>query len=276
MIERVWFFHCGWARVPETVAVGDGSSKRLRALPFLAMAAQHSELGVIVIDAPFGHEGPGSLGAVLGAMMRMTSVRFEREWGIIARLESLGLRASQVQHVLMTHLHFDHTGGMKALAHATFHASRRDWTQANSWSSPFDALRNGYLLSDYRALQTRVTVHDAPAPITPETPGLDLFGDGSVEAFALPGHTPGHTGYRLRMADGRRVFFLGDAIFQTRQLHEDVPQGLISQYVSSSQAEVQASIAQARAIASARPDDLYLCSHDFELGERCKTGPVAL
>ena len=66
MIEQFWLFHCGWFRVPRG-AFEKGGGFDMVALPFLAAVAFHSELGPIVVDAPFGHEGPTNAGEVVGS-----------------------------------------------------------------------------------------------------------------------------------------------------------------------------------------------------------------
>ena len=46
----------------------------------------------------------------------------------------------------------------------------------------------------------------------------DLFGDGSVVVVPLSGHTPGSVGVLVNLPDGRRIFHVGDAVNNRRQI----------------------------------------------------------
>lgn len=273
MIDQFWIFHCGYIYVPEILTLGDGMPM-LRCLPFMGAMALHRELGPILIDAPFGHEGPHNVGSVLGTFLTTVGTQFKESWSIIPRIEQLGRRPSQVNHVLMTHLHFDHTGGMKELSHATFHVNRTEWNFANSLPA-FDALKNGYILSDYRALHAKTELMELPRYFERDDEGFDVFGDGSIFAHSLPGHSPGHTGYRVRLSEGREIFYLGDAIFHLGQL-EGRKLGVFPLTVGYQRPDVEFTAEELVRYAKLHPETTYVCSHDFDLGERCLNGPVAL
>lgn len=275
MIEQLWLFHCGYALIPESAMFGDASSLSIKRLPIMAAMAFHPVEGPILIDAPFGHEGPHNVGALWGTILRNTFQTFKDEWSIIPRVEQLGIRPSEIHHVLMTHLHFDHTGGMKALGHATFHLQQREWTWANSLSS-FDALAAGVAVADFRALHARTELFSLPDYFERDAVGHDLFNDGAITAIALPGHSPGHTGYRFKMADGRTIFYMGDAIFQVKHLTEGRPLGFFPKLVAGDLKMVEYTQGELVRYAQERPDELLACAHDFELGERCMAGPIKL
>lgn len=272
MIEQFWLFHCGWFRAPRG-ALEKGGGFDLVRCPFLCAVAVHPTYGPIVVDAPFGHEGPANAGEVFGSFLRRAGQRFQSQWATVKRIEQLGFRPAEVDHILMTHLHWDHTGGMKGLAHATFHVTGEEWDHAIALS-PVEALRSGYAQADFRALSGRLRRLDIP-----DTPGdgLDVFGDGSVEAVALPGHSPGHAGYRFRLANGRVVFFIGDAVFSIPQITEDAEFGIFPRLVAHSTERTRATRQRLREAWRSAPDaEILVCSHDFGWGERCIDGPIAL
>jgi N-acyl homoserine lactone hydrolase len=275
MIEQLWIFHCGYVLVPEPTVFKDSSPLSIKKMPLMAAMAFHPEHGPILIDAPFGHEGPHNVGALWGTILRRSVQTFKDEWSIIPRIEQLGVRPSEVHHVLMTHLHFDHTGGMKALGHATFHLEQREWIWANGLSS-FDALAAGVAVADFRALYARTELFSLPEYFEREAEGHDIFGDGSITAIALPGHSPGHTGYRIKLADGRTALFLGDAVFQVSHLTKKREPGFFPRLVARDHRMVEYTVGELMRYVEERPDELLICSHDFELGERCMAGPLKL
>ncbi len=86
----------------------------------------------------------------------------------------------------MTHLHFDHAGGLASLpASMPVFVQRREWEAANDAAA---AARNSFLPRDYQCLADRVVLVDGDH---------DLLGDGSVRLLSTPGHTPGHQSVRV-------------------------------------------------------------------------------
>ena len=273
MIERFWLFHCAYARVPRSVIVEDGGWGLVR-LPFMCGLAEHSELGPILLDAPYGHEGPANLGTLMSSLLQKTGLVFKERWSVVPRLEQLGFRPADLSQILMTHLHYDHTGGMKTLAHANFHLSRREWDAAHDGSIGQAGAR-GYARDDFAALSNRLVLHE-PVPHLADSPqGLDVFGDGSVEMFFLPGHTPGHCGYRLHLKDGGAIFFAGDAAFTIPQILDKQGLGLLPRGIASAMGGVRVSLRALRRHLQEHPTDIPITCHDLELGAQCiDEGPI--
>ncbi len=274
MIEQFWIFHCGWFRIPRG-AFEKGGGIELAKMPFLSALAYHSELGPIIIDAPFGREGPANAGEVFGSFMRKAGQKFRPQWGIVPRLEELGFRSSEVDHILMTHLHWDHTGGMKELAHARFTISRREWEHAVAMG-PVEAVRSGYVQGDFRALESRVEQIDVPPSFDPSE-GVDLFGDGSIQAVDLPGHSVGHIGYRFRLTDGRTIFFAGDAAFTVPHVTDGRQLGIFPRLAAHDIEQARTTLQRLREWwRRSAATEILVTSHDIDWGERCMGAPAPL
>ncbi len=88
--------------------------------------------------------------------------------------------------VVLTHLHFDHAGGLSLLPDSVpVYVQRAEWDGAQDRAT---VERNFFLPRDYA---------DAPANLTLLDGDHDLLGDGSVELLSTPGHTPGHQSVRV-------------------------------------------------------------------------------
>ncbi len=97
--------------------------------------------------------------------------------------EQLDVRT--VTKVVLTHLHFDHAGGLALLPPSIpVIVQRREWTAGHD---PDAVTSNGYLPSDYAGSRELVLVDG----------DHDLLGDGSIELLLTPGHTPGHQSVRV-------------------------------------------------------------------------------
>jgi glyoxylase-like metal-dependent hydrolase (beta-lactamase superfamily II) len=94
-----------------------------------------------------------------------------------------------ISMVVLTHLHFDHAGGLSLLPPSVpVVVQRREWEAAHD---PAAVRQNFYLPADYEAAADRVELVDGDH---------DLLGDGSVVLLSTPGHTPGHQS--VRVGDG--------------------------------------------------------------------------
>jgi glyoxylase-like metal-dependent hydrolase (beta-lactamase superfamily II) len=100
-----------------------------------------------------------------------------------------------VTKVVMTHLHFDHAGGLGLLPGTVpVYIQRAEW---EATGDPEAAARNYFLARDYEGIADQVVLVDGEH---------DLLGDGSVELLSTPGHTPGHQSVKV----GARLVIGGD------------------------------------------------------------------
>lgn len=88
--------------------------------------------------------------------------------------------------VVLTHLHWDHVGGLGLIpASVPVVVQRREWKAGHDGAA---VQRNFFLTRDYACGDRDVILVDGDH---------DLLGDGSVEILLTPGHTPGHQSVRV-------------------------------------------------------------------------------
>jgi glyoxylase-like metal-dependent hydrolase (beta-lactamase superfamily II) len=126
-------------------------------------------------------------------------------------LTALGLTPADIDTVVFTHLHPDHTGWAYTGEHRTFPEARYVLAEAE-WAPVADGALDGVLP------QTRVLVEALRRDTR-----LSVVGDGDevwpgVVAVVTPGHTPGHTSYVVSTAAGRRLVAFGDAFHSPAQM----------------------------------------------------------
>jgi glyoxylase-like metal-dependent hydrolase (beta-lactamase superfamily II) len=100
-----------------------------------------------------------------------------------------------ITKVVMTHLHFDHAGGLALLPPSVpIVVQRREWEAGHDATA---VTKNFYLPLDYSAIGEQIVLVDGDH---------DLLGDGSIQLLSTPGHTPGHQSVRV----GERLVLGGD------------------------------------------------------------------
>jgi len=148
---------------------------------------------------------------------------FPRAGNLVHRLEAAGIDLASVTDVVLTHMHFDHVGGL--LVDGVKERLRPDLrihvaaAEAKFWESPDfsrvsmppgfpDALRRTgkrFLKEYHSQLRTFENEYEV-------APGVLVTRTG--------GHTPGHSVVRLA-SGGDRLTFAGDAVFQVGFEHPD-------------------------------------------------------
>lgn len=123
-------------------------------------------------------------------------------------LREVGLAPEAIDTVVMSHLHFDHSGGTTqrttggsiepVFRHARHVVQRREWQDA---ISPHERNRASYLPENIEPLAGLLRLADGEEEVAP-----------GVTVLPTPGHTAGHQSVLVGDADGPRVLFLGDVV----------------------------------------------------------------
>ncbi len=133
----------------------------------------------------------------------------ERDPGLVASLERLGVRVEDINFVVNTHLHFDHCGGntsknekgedVPTFPRAKYIIQKGEWEYA---LDPSERDRMSYMKENFLPLEKHNLLHLAE--------GDEEIADG-VEVVKVPGHTVNHQCLKVR-SEGKVLFFLGDLV----------------------------------------------------------------
>ena len=238
----------------EALGRGVPSSAKLWC-PIGAVLVEHPARGPILIDTgmhPVVATDPRrNLGRIGAAVMN--GLRIGPEENAPAQLRAWGLSPLDVELVVLTHLHPDHTSAISEFPNARFVTTRAEWDSARG---PLAATR-GYiagLLPDETAVDFADFAQGEPHEGLSRT--LDLLGDGSLRLVSTPGHTAGHLSVLVRTADGP-VFVLADAVYTLRNLWED-----ILPWRTAGDEASERTMTELRAYARAHPDVPLIPTHD--------------
>lgn len=173
------------------------------------------------------------------------------------QLQRLGIAASDVRRVVLTHLHTDHAGGLHHFPHQEILVSKGDLDHA---SGRIGRLR-GYTNERFPRWFDPTVVQLSSAPYGPFPQSQPLTGAGDVTIVPLPGHTPGQIG--VVVEDGDHVVLLaGDSSYTEDLMLRGVVDG-----PSPDDAAAQRTHARIRALAAETPT-VYLVAHDPRTADR--------
>ncbi len=156
----------------------------------------------VLVEAGIGDKNPAKFMDIYG-VDRITTL--DRE------LAKLGLAPDDINHVVLTHLHFDHAGGLTIFdnkenpiphfPNARHHVHRIEWESA---SHPHARNRASYIEADWRP------VHDAGLAELHEEDEFEII--PGIIARRVGGHTMGMMMVFIDSSDGKRAVFAGDFI----------------------------------------------------------------
>lgn len=220
---RIHHLDCGPMRPPGGALMDGISPGLIGRLTCHCLAIETDGDGVVLVDTGFGLRDmarPWPRLPILNA--GVLRIRFDPERTALRHLERLGISPRDVRHIVMTHLDFDHAGGLIDFPEARVHLMEPEAVAARERRTVLDRLR-------YRPAQWGDT---SRWHTYPERAGGRWFGFDAVVQLdnlppeillvPLPGHTPGHAGVAV---EGPRGWLLhaADAYFNRAEVHESPP-----------------------------------------------------
>ena len=213
---RIHHLNCG-TDCPFGGAFFDGRSKGPTGRLVCHCLLIETNDGLVLVDTGYGlkdvdhpHRQPDP--RITRTMRSLLNIKLREEETAIRQIERLGFSPADVRHILLTHLDFDHAGGLEDFPHATIHLMDAEFSAATGPRKGF-VPRNRYRPAQYNEVEhwRRYAGN-----------GEAWFGFPAVRALEglppeilfvpLPGHTWGHAGIAIQTGDG---WFLhaGDAYF---------------------------------------------------------------
>lgn len=175
---------------------GKGGAERV--LPVMAFLIEHPGRGRAVFDTGLSPAYDGV--SVIGRYHCSVPAGHD----VAARLRALDVDPDRIERLVVSHSHFDHIGAADLLPNADLFIHRAECEAA---------------LAEDETRQGRISLGLGHRRVlTGET--HDLFGDGSCELFATPGHTCGHQSLRVKRAGGYDVL-AGDACYFCETLRDE-------------------------------------------------------
>jgi N-acyl homoserine lactone hydrolase len=133
---------------------------------------------------------------------------------------------AKLRWVILSHVHFDHAGGLMDLPRVPVLLTREELqfaldpaVQAKGPVTPAHTQR-------FPPVDAPTLKFD-PKPYETFDESADLYGDGSVIVVPLRGHTPGSVGIFVNLDPHHRLFYVGDAVDEERGFQDRVGKSLL-------------------------------------------------
>jgi len=147
---------------------------------------------------------------VLKGYEKAAGVDYSRFSTAKENLIAKGFKVSDVRHILITHLDFDHAGGLLDFPEATLHIYQKEWESANK--AGIHMLRyQKALWKNHKKVISYTDNGENWEGLNAIKPMEDI--DDSILMIPLIGHTFGHAGFALNTDSDKWLFHVGDAYY---------------------------------------------------------------
>jgi len=262
---RIHHLNCG-THCPVGGAFFDGASRGLTASICTHCLLIEAGDGLVLVDTGYGVRDVRRPHARLARLWpAVLNVDYREQDTALRQVEALGFSARDVRHIVLTHLDFDHAGGIADFPQARVHVMERERDAAERKRRSFVA-RQRYRPAQWDGVRDWRTY---------ATGGEPWFGfeavrslDGLPPEFLmvpLPGHTAGHAGVAIRAGEGW-LLHAGDAYLHRGDLGSPrcCPPGLaIYEHIMDTDRPARrANQERLRVLKSEQRDVTVFCSHD--------------
>lgn len=234
-------------------------------LPLQAFLIEHRD-GLVLFDTgidPSIQSDRSYIKQAIGRFLLPRIFRFHLKASdrIDHALASAGVAPSDIQTAIISHLHFDHVGGIAQLPQADLLVSAREWAILSA-SHP----EREWILREHieipAAKWRQITFQPSDDPLFDGFDGIhDVAGDGTLILLPTPGHTVGSMSMLIRQEGWDPIILVGDLTYEAELLGRDIVPG------TGDRDTLLASFAKVRRLKQRLPDLTIVASHDFAADE---------
>lgn len=264
---KIYFFTTGTLRAIEYLFDPEKPFRWFR-YPVICCLVCHPE-GNVLIDTGWGGLTVEHWDIFPGQFFtHFLGVQLERRETAVCQIERLGLKTDDIKHIILSHAHVDHIGGVLDFPEATVHLSEREYVEAFRSQPPF-----GYSawINQYVKKVELIRFDDWPYRGFPGS--YDFFGDGTIICVPTYGHTFGHLSVFIRTPNRRYFFAASSTTIESDYLKNQV--GLFGRTGHDDLESYKANIQRIADLSCAHPDTLIVPAHCPSVWARIRHLPEA-
>lgn len=176
-------------------------------------------------------------------------------------LSAAGVASSDIQKAVISHLHFDHVGGIALIPQADLLVSAREWAILSESHPEYEWILREHIEIP-SAKWRQISFEPTDDPLFEGFDGIhDVADDGSMILLPTPGHTAGSMSMLIRQDGWDPILLVGDLTYEAALLEDDIVPG------TGDREALRASFAKVRRLKQCLPGLAVVASHDFSAEE---------
>lgn len=196
-INKFYILLCGFEIIPKSISTRNIGSKFIMSEPISSYLLDTDE-GLVLIDTGINND------IILDSALRyqyFTSTGWDpppvvlQEHELVKQLNSIGVNPPDVKHVILTHMHADHTGSINIFTNATVTVQKDEYIYAMQENPP-----SAWFKIDYVSPSIKWNLIDGDC---------DFMSD--IKILRTRGHTPGHQSIKIKLRESGTKIIVGDA-----------------------------------------------------------------
>lgn len=188
-------------------------------LPVSSYLIEHPK-GLVLIDTGWNELVRQSQWRELGLQTQINKAYLPAGWSVREQLQRLGYQPSDIDYLMLSHLHSDHASGLPLVKDAQhILTSTPEWNTAQH-----DRLR--YIPKMWQGVDVQTFDFDH-TDLGPFHRSFYLFGDGSMQFIYVPGHSRGLAATLIQGHQGEQVLLASDTGYAQESIDHLYTPGIV-------------------------------------------------
>jgi glyoxylase-like metal-dependent hydrolase (beta-lactamase superfamily II) len=253
MVQSIRFLEAGFTEQFEKFVNPKAEGFQRIRFPSTVAVIEHSTAGIVLFDTGYSPRFKEQTRYFPEKLISLLNpVNVEPQTTAVDQLRRIGIGSDDVSHIVFSHFHADHVSGGEDFKKARFIYSHQELKYFKSLNRLMQ-VKSGFiagLLPDDLELRSK-PADEFLVPLAELGAGWfgkDLFGDESVFAVPLPGHTLGQIGLYVPEVGGKSYLLIADAAWLTSSYRENVMPVRVAQEVFFHREEYRSTLGKIHAL----------------------------
>jgi glyoxylase-like metal-dependent hydrolase (beta-lactamase superfamily II) len=238
-------------------------------MPHSAFLIRHPK-GTILFDTGLGADIDEQYNEEMPFYMKPLMTYIKRSCAK-AQLQEAGIDPTQVQSVIVSHLHWDHVSGLEDFPEAMIRTTKEEYDYGKKMASDDPSFMASQF--DDEGIQWQF-IEFQNKPYENFTQSLDLYNDGSLVLVPLPGHTPGSVGMFVNLRSGKRFLLSGGLSWTDEGVRVPTGKFWLSSLIADWDKEItKQTLVQVHRLMKRYPELVVVPSHDDRIQKQVSIFP---